>query len=106
MTDTLGVMNNTKWDELRLAMCSFNPAPQFRCMNLNGHYSTVDREWFYHFREGGYEDLLYVDIFPDSVAQQKQIIIALKNIHLPGEIAGQGFRVYGYISAGQVVDYL
>jgi hypothetical protein len=50
MTDIHGVMNNTKWDELRLAMYAIKPTPRYRCMMINGHYSREDAEWFYHFR--------------------------------------------------------
>jgi hypothetical protein len=106
MTDIHGVMNNTKWDELRLAMYATKPAPTYRCMMISGHYSRADSEWFYHFREGGYEDIQYVDIFAESQPHREQISSALKKIHLPGHETGDGFRVYGYALPGQNLDYL
>jgi hypothetical protein len=106
MTDIHGVMDNTKWDELRLAMYAIKPTPRYRCMMINGHYSREDAEWFYHFREGGYEDIQYVDIFAESQPLREQISSALKKIHLPGEETGDGFRVHGYAPPGQNLDYL
>ncbi|WP_234836956.1 DUF6678 family protein [Sinorhizobium meliloti] len=32
-------MNNTKWDELRLAMHALDRRPLWRCKDVNGHYS-------------------------------------------------------------------
>jgi len=49
----LAVMNNTKWDELRLAMYHMELSPKWITLSLNGHESNPDREWFYHFKDGG-----------------------------------------------------
>ena len=51
-------MNNTKWDELRLEMYALTPPPSWSTLSTNGYRSSPDREWFYHFREGGYESSL------------------------------------------------
>ena len=75
-------------------------------MRTTGYYSQSDAEWFYHFRDGGYDDIRYVDIFADSEAHREQIRSALKTIHLPGEETDDGFRVYGYALPGQTLDYL
>ena len=106
MVQSHGVMNNTKWEELRLAMYRTEPAPRYRCMTINGYYSHATTEWFYHFRAGGYDDIRYVDIFAESQPHREQISSALKKIHLPGEETGDGFRVYGYALPGQNLDYL
>ena len=106
MAESHGVMNNTKWEELRLAMHAIVPAPRYRCMTITGHYSHEDVDWFYHFRADGYEDIQYVDIFADSQAHREQIGSVLKKIHLPGEETGDGFRIYGYARPGQSLDYL
>jgi hypothetical protein len=66
MAEIHPVMNNTKWEELRLAMYAIAAATRYRCMTTTGHYSNADSEWFYHFRSGGYEDIRYVDIFADN----------------------------------------
>jgi hypothetical protein len=99
-------MNNTKWDELRVAMYSIRPAPGFRCMMLNGNYSQLDSEWYYHFRDGGYGDIRYVDIFVQDGNQRKVVLKALKTVHVPGEELETGFRVFGYLENGQATGYL
>jgi hypothetical protein len=106
MAQSHGVMNNTKWEELRLTMYGIEPAPKYRCMTTAGYYSHPDGEWFYHFRAGGYDDIQYVDIFAESQPHREQIRSALKKIHLPGEETGDGFRIYGYALPGQTLDYL
>jgi hypothetical protein len=100
------VMNNTKWNELRLAMYSTDPAPRWSTLCQNGHRSAPDREWYYHFRDGGYEDIVHVDIFADDLEHRERIKMAIKRIHLPGEETDDGFRIYGYAEQGQTVDYL
>src|SRR5215510_14362964 len=100
------LMNNTKWDELRLAIYVFEPPPRWQCMTTTGHYSASDTEWFYHFRSSGYDDIRYVDIFAAGPTHREWINRALKKIHLPGEETAGRFRVYGYVEPGQVVDYL
>jgi hypothetical protein len=41
MTERHGVMNNTKWEELRLAMYGIKPAPRYRCMTIGSYYSDA-----------------------------------------------------------------
>jgi hypothetical protein len=106
MTEAHAVMNNTKWDELRLAMHEIERPTTYRCMTTTGHYSAPDAEWFYHFRAGGYDDIRYVDIFTDDPRHREQIGRALKRIHVPGEETEGGFRVYGYALPGQALDYI
>ena len=102
----LPVMNNTKWDELRLAMYALDPHPRWSVLNRNGYQSDPDGEWFYHFRIGGYEDIVHVDIFAQNPAQRDLIRSALCQIHVPGEETPEGFRVFGYLREGQAADYL
>ena len=106
MAEIHPVMKHTKWEELRLAMYAIEPAPKYRCMTIAGYYSHAYSEWFYHFREGGYKDLRYVDIFANNQLHREQIRSALKKIHLAGEETEGGFRVYGYALPGQALDYL
>ena len=106
MTERHGVMNNTKWEELRLAMYGIETVTRYRCMITTGYYSDADAEWFYHFRDGGYDDIQYVDIFADGEGHREEIRSALKTIHVPGEETKDGFRVYGYALPGQTLDYL
>jgi uncharacterized protein DUF6678 len=100
------VMNNTKWNELRLAMYNTDPTPRWSTLCQNGYRSAPDREWYYHFRDGGYEDIVYVDIFADDREHRERIRTAIKRIHVPGEETDNGFRIYGYAEPGQMLDYL
>ena len=49
------LMNDTKWNELRLAMYDLDAqSPRRRTKNLESWYiCRWDGEWFYHFGEGG-----------------------------------------------------
>ncbi|WP_425229167.1 DUF6678 family protein [Sphingomonas sp.] len=100
------VMNNTKRDELRLAMYAITPPPSWSTHSTNGYRSSPDREWFYHFRDGGYELILYVDINVDSLIHRELVRSALKKVHVPGEELADGFRVFGYLEDGRAGAFL
>jgi hypothetical protein len=78
----------------------------FRRKNANGYYSFLDGEWFYHFREGGYKSIFYVDIFLRNHEQREMVRNRLKSMHVPGEESAEGFRVYGYARPGQTLNYI
>ncbi len=99
-------MNNTRWDELRLAMYAIAPPPSWSTLSTNGYRSPPDREWFYHFRDGGYESILYVDIQVDTPIQRELVRSALRKVHVPGEELPEGFRVFGYLQDGQAAAFL
>ena len=103
----LPVMNDTKWDELRLAMWNLpEGAPQWRTKDLeNDVVSRWDREWFYHFRECGYSTIEWVEIRCNSPAQSAAVNHHLAQIHVPVEITDNVFKVYGFIVPGESVDY-
>ncbi|MGG7566038.1 DUF6678 family protein [Rhodovulum sp. DZ06] len=108
--DLRPVMNRTKWDELRLAMCALG-GPPYRTMATNGHYAPIDREWVHHFRcpgaKGGwYGYCRHVDIFASEVAGVEEIRAALAAIHVPGARIENGWRVYGWTGPGQDVDWI
>lgn len=100
------VMNNTKWNELRLAMYALDPSPAWSTLSTNGYRSRRDTEWFYHFRDGGYGDIVHVDIIVADDAMRQRVRNALRSIQVPGEEVEEGFRVFGYAADGQFVDYL
>lgn len=100
------LMNDTKWDELRLAMYRIDPPPLWSTSVIGGYRSALDREWFYHFRNRGYKDIVLVDILADDPMHRERIREALRTIHLPGSETEKGFRIYGYASPDQSVDYL
>lgn len=100
-------MNNTKWDELRLAMCNLgNLSPQWRTKDLSGYISQWDGDWFYHFRDGGYNTIEWVEIQVLSPEQETAVVALLQEIHLPGHRIAQGFRIYGYSRNGNLIDYV
>jgi hypothetical protein len=101
-------MNDSKWDELRLAMYALGPqSPKWRTLDVeNGYLSTWDREWFYHFRNGEYKCIKWVEIAVESQEQSQAVFAELVKIHVPGEKIESGFRVLGYAELGTEVDYI
>ncbi|EPJ3208553.1 DUF6678 family protein [Citrobacter freundii] len=99
-------MNNTKWNQLRVAMVSMQSSPLWKITFLNGNESAVDGEWFYHFSEGGYLDIQYLDILTNSVEQHATVGTILRAIHLPGMETSTGYRILGYADSVNYVDYL
>lgn len=104
----LPLMSDTKWDELRLAMYALGPlSPKWRTLDVeNGHLSAWDGEWFYHFRDGGYRFIKWVEIAVDSPEQRLAVLAELTKVHVPGEHTKSGFRVLGFAELGTEVDYL
>jgi hypothetical protein len=106
----VGLMNNTKWDELRLAMYRLGPlSPQYRIKDRELDAPCAwDGEWFYHFRLPGYDyaDIEWVDLKATSTEQREAIRNRLREIHVPGRETAEGFRVLGWVSAGETVSYI
>ena len=102
------LMNDTKWDELRLAMHGLGAlGPRWRTRDVeNGYVSDWDGDWFYHFRLGGYRSIHWVDVAVTGDAQRAAVWPELVRIGLPGETTATGFRIFGYAEAGQAVGYL
>lgn len=100
-------MNDTKWKEIQRAMYGLSESPLWRtrCVT-NGFVSDWDGEWFYHFSEGGFKDIEWVEIQSNNEEQSVSILALLKAIHVPGVKTENGFKVYGYIKKGEAVDYL
>jgi len=49
-----GLMNNTKWSEIRLAMYNYPQTERWRVKNINnGYLSNWDAECVYPLAEGG-----------------------------------------------------
>ncbi len=103
-----GHMNDTKWDELRLAMYNLGENhPKWRTKDVeNGYLSGWDGEWYYHFRSGGYKTIEYVEIRVSHEEMRDRVRGVLAKIHLPGRETKEGFIVYGYTRTGESVDYL
>ncbi|MFH5186347.1 DUF6678 family protein [Paenibacillus sp. TAB 01] len=90
------LMNNTKWDEIRLAMSVFEGAIHWRTKDAeSGYISRWDAEWFHHFRIGNYKYIEWLEICLTN-DNTSYVISKLKEIRVPGEIDGDVLRVYGY----------
>ena len=101
------VLNNTKWEELRLAMYGLGTLhPRWRAKDLSGHLSSWDGEWFYHFKSGGYETIEWVEIAVTSPEQDAAVFQVLREIHVPGHRIPEGFRVYGYAPDGLTLKFI
>src|SRR5260370_19465878 len=101
------VLNDTKWDELRLAMYRLGGlSPRWRTKDLYGYLCPWDAEWFYHFRGGGYASIEWVEIEITSPEQEAAVLASLRPIHVPGRRTEDGFRVYGYVSGAEAVEFL
>ena len=91
-------MNNTKWEELRLAMYNLGALRPMWCTRdvESGYESSWDGEWFYHFLYGGYDTIEWVEIRIDSPEQEQAVLSALQCIQVPGRRSDAGFKVHGY----------
>jgi hypothetical protein len=101
------VMNNTKWDEIRIDMHALEgQSPRFRVRTLrSGYVSPWDREWFYHFL-GHHEEDEWVEVEVTSPSQREAVLGVLRSVHVPGVETKNGFKIFGYIAEGAEVDYL
>jgi hypothetical protein len=102
------LLNDTKWDALRLAMYNLgNLSPRWRTLDIkNGYLSGWDSGWYYHFREGGYKTIQWVEIETVGENQTEAVLRELVRLSLPGERTPDGFRVYGYVESGSYVQYI
>ncbi|MCT4710718.1 hypothetical protein MUA04_11020 [Enterobacteriaceae bacterium H11S18] len=102
----LSCMNETKWEEIRLAMAKMSPPPVWRTTSLNGYESLPDGDWYYHFITGGYQTIQYLDIVTSSPEQQKKTGVLLRAIHVVGIETAYGYRIFGYVDSSSEADYL
>ncbi|WP_349679164.1 DUF6678 family protein [Clostridium sp. UBA4548] len=100
------LMNNTKWEEIRLAMYDYPLTIQWRVKNIdNGYISNWDAEWFYHFRLGGYDTIEWLEMKVHNVEMKNDIINILRRIHVAGDVLKDSIKVYGYKKDG-FIDYI
>jgi hypothetical protein len=99
-----GIMNNTKWNEVRLAMYNLPYIIKWRTKDAkNGYISNWDVEWYYHFMIGGYKTIEWLEI--ELTQETKESVLnELKKIHVPAEVLESSVKVYGYKDGN--VDYL
>ncbi|SEJ55127.1 hypothetical protein SAMN05518849_108134 [Sphingobium sp. AP50] len=99
-------MNDTKWDEIRLAMHELPFPCKWRTVSTEGYQSEPDADWYYHFRIGGYNCISYLDILVTDDTKRKAVREILQAIHVPGEETAEGFRIYGYQAENMAMNYL
>lgn len=110
----VAVMNNTKWDEVRLAMYDLgNMSPSFRYKDLKDDEPWPwDGEWYYHFcgrgrRPGrGYETIEWCELRTTTEEQREAVRGLLRQIHVPGIETADGFCLFGWIEEGAQLDYI
>ena len=99
-------MNDTKWEELRVAMYELEQSPKWRTCDVEtGLVSDWDGEWFSHFRADGYKTIRWVELLIESDQQHKEVLSELARIHVPGFEKGGNFFVVGYAESSQMIDY-
>lgn len=99
------LMNDTKWNEIRIAMYEFPGNVYWRTKDIeNGHISHWDSEWFYHFAISGYKCIEWLEIRYEP-KDREEIIKILKKIHVPGKLLSETIKIYGYVK-DSAVDYL
>jgi hypothetical protein len=81
-------------------------SPRWQTKDLSGYVCPWDGEWFYHFQQGGYGSIEWVEIRVNTPEQDAAVESALRRIHVPGHRIEQGFRVYGYAKDGAAVEYI
>ncbi len=88
-----------------MAAIEQGPSYRTRCID-NGFVSTWDHDWLYHFPIGGYKCIEWLEISCETEQEKEAVSRALKRVHVPGKAIPTGFIIYGYINAGQEIEYL
>jgi hypothetical protein len=100
------LMNNTKWEEIRLAMHNYPLPIEWRTKDIeNSYICDWDSDWFYHFKLDGYKTIEWLEIKVVNDDIKNDIVTLLRKIHVAGEILKDSIKVYGYKKDG-FVDYL
>ena len=104
----IGVMNDTKWEELRLAMSGLGHLhPQFQIKDLESDNPSLwDGEWYYHFRALPYSTIEWCELRVGSEEQRRAVLQSIRTINLPGYETSDGFRILGWVRQGDFVDYI
>jgi hypothetical protein len=79
----------------------------FRCKNLaTGGLGAWDGEWFNHWAQAGWHWMEWVDLKVQTPQQRESVRTALRRIRFAGEETEDGFRLYGYVQAGQQAAWI
>ncbi|MCM3360304.1 DUF6678 family protein [Psychrobacillus sp. MER TA 171] len=105
------LMNDTKWEEIWLAMIDIPELIYWRQRDIETNYTCDwDAEWFHHFKTNGdkdsYKTIEWLEIKFENEEIKNKLLKILKEIHVPGEVLGNTIKVYGYIKEGTFMDYI
>jgi hypothetical protein len=82
-------------------------SPRFRVKKIEAAQpGPWDGEWYYHFREGGYGSMEWVELQLKDESQRDDVSSVLASINLPGAHTTGGFIVYGHVMPGTFVEYI
>lgn len=80
--------------------------PRWRTRGIENQFvSPWDGEWFYHFSEGGYKTIEWLELKIENLAQEKCVMEILHKIHVPVRKSNAGVMVLGYVTLGESVAY-
>lgn len=70
-----GLINNTKWEEIRLEMDNYPLTIQWRTKDIeNSYISDWHAEWFYHFKLDRYDTIEWLEIKTENEKIKNDII--------------------------------
>lgn len=102
------VCNHTKWMELRTRALDVETEnrPEFRSKYIpNGHISNWDCEWFYHFRDGGFEGLEWIEL-RGRILQHKPFQNQIEEIGFVGRKERSTLQLFGYLRREELAEKL
>ena len=103
----VGVMNDAKWAEVRIAMLRLGAAaPDFQVKLLGSRPADRDGEWYYHFRLDPYREFGWVRLRPRRPEHHQPMLDSLRTVRVPGRVTDDGAIVYGHVPAGTTTDYI
>lgn len=101
------VMNDTKWQELRLGILQSRTRVHFRGKDLETEsVGQWDCEWYHHFNLGGHDSTEWIELRADTDEARRAVEDVLRTHHIPVEIRDGIYRVYGYTDDTSKITYL
>ena len=101
------VMNNTKWQELRIGTLQSKARVHFRGKDLEtGSIGQWDCEWHYHFSLNGHDSTEWIELRPDTEEERRTVEDILRTYHIPVELRDGLYRIYGYADDTSRITYL
>ncbi|TQR15605.1 DUF6678 family protein [Psychrobacillus soli] len=110
-TEYQSLMNDTKWEEIWLAMTYIPELICWRTKDMETNYTCDwDAEWFNHFKIDGdkdsYKTIEWLEFKFENEEVKNRLLKILKEIHVPGEVLVNTIKIYGYVKKGTSIDYI